>query len=231
VCFINRRTLELPVNQSTVSNHISTLDDPVIWGVLPTRYYLRADTTRWALGASEVIFTNPIFSTLFRLGQTLETFRGQGVYQTSVNTAIEKLNMGHWVHLFSEGGIKQPDAYKKDNNGYASLPRFKWGVGRILMDSKIPPIVVPMWITGFDKLMPEGRGFPWKFIPKVPAQLGINFGQPIRIDKIHRALTIPLDCDDPDWTTLIRQNVTALIQHEVEALGRSISGISLGSKA
>lgn len=58
-----------------VCNHISTyvllcatilssesrlsLDDPVIWGVLPTRYYLSTKTTRWVLGASEIMFTNP----------------------------------------------------------------------------------------------------------------------------------------------------------------------------
>jgi hypothetical protein len=38
-----------------------------------------------------------IFSTFFRLGQTLETFRGKGVCQPSVDTAIQKLSDGHWV--------------------------------------------------------------------------------------------------------------------------------------
>jgi len=101
----------------------------------------------------------------------------------------------------------------------------------MLMDSKVPPIVMPIWITGFDKLMPEGRPFPWKYIPRVPAQLSINFGEPIRIDKIQQVLATPLDCDVSDRTTYIRRKVTDIIQSEVEALGRSVSGTSLGSKS
>ena len=51
-------------------------------------------------GAKAMLGAGRLLSTFFRLGQTLETFRGQGIYQDSVNTAIEKLNEGAWVsHL------------------------------------------------------------------------------------------------------------------------------------
>lgn len=40
-----------------------------------------------------------VFSAFFRKGQVLETFRGNGVYQESVDTAIKKLNEGLWVRL------------------------------------------------------------------------------------------------------------------------------------
>jgi len=51
-------------------------------------------------GSSNAICLARVFSTFFKLGQTLETFRGRGIYQASVDEAIEKLNMGHWVrHL------------------------------------------------------------------------------------------------------------------------------------
>jgi len=43
----------------TVSNHISTLDVPVTWGVLPSRCYFDSRTTLWTLGASDIMFTNP----------------------------------------------------------------------------------------------------------------------------------------------------------------------------
>lgn len=41
--------------------------------------------------------SNSIFSEFFRQGQVLETFRGKGIYQPAVDTAIEKLNKGEWV--------------------------------------------------------------------------------------------------------------------------------------
>ena len=37
----------------------SSLDDPLTWGILPARTYLHSHLTRWTLGASDIIFTNP----------------------------------------------------------------------------------------------------------------------------------------------------------------------------
>ncbi|KAL0949157.1 hypothetical protein HGRIS_009238 [Hohenbuehelia grisea] len=213
----------------TVANHISTLDDPVAWGVIPAHCYFRERTTRWALGASDIMFTNPLFSAFFRQGQVLETFRGRGIYQPAVDTAIEKLNGGAWVrcasllgtratlfavsnagpvlplrrrycgvklnhispqvHLFGEGKINQPNTYPVVN-GVAHLPRFKWGVGRILMETQRPPTVIPMWLSGFDQLMPEGRAFPYKYLPRPGARLSVTFGTPLPQDSIRHALDI-----------------------------------------
>jgi monolysocardiolipin acyltransferase len=94
--------------------HACRLDDPLIWGVLPARTYFNSHLTRWSLGASDIIFTNPygpsypssscthsrsrsVFSAFFRKGQVLETFRGVGIYQPAIDTAIEKLRAGAWV--------------------------------------------------------------------------------------------------------------------------------------
>ena len=35
------------------------LDDPVVWGVLPARFYRDSRRTRWTLGAADIMFTNP----------------------------------------------------------------------------------------------------------------------------------------------------------------------------
>lgn len=98
-----------------------------------------------------------VFSTFFRNGQVLETFRGRGVYQPSVDTAISKLSQGDWVrmllshsfcpkqsrsvvmlmlrggqvHLFGEGRVCQPKTYIVEN-GRAKLRRFKWGMSVLL---------------------------------------------------------------------------------------------------
>jgi monolysocardiolipin acyltransferase len=33
-------------------------------------------------------------------------------------------------------------------NPQGGLFRFKWGVGRIIMDSKVMPEIIPIWISG-----------------------------------------------------------------------------------
>ncbi|TFY69955.1 hypothetical protein EVG20_g2925 [Dentipellis fragilis] len=261
----------------TVSNHISTLDaewltrilakdsldDPLAWGVLPARTYWNTRMTRWSLGAADIIFTNPraedcarreVFSrAFFRNGQVLKTVRGDGIYQPALDSAIEKLQRGQWVrafsclvHLFGEGKVCQSDTYVYEN-GKVKIPRFKWGIGRILMETTRPPVIIPVWLTGFDKLMPEGRKAPWKFIPRVGTQLSVTFGEPIPPEDIKAALEPGIRHGEGDvrsWVTdtgvvpsqglqardmgaeeesrLIRSAVTAVVQQRVEALGSAV---------
>ena len=41
---------------------------------------------------------------------------------------------------------------------------------------------------GFDKLMPENRSFPWKYIPRLGVKLSITFGDPLSPQDIQAAL-------------------------------------------
>ncbi|KAF7789140.1 hypothetical protein EIP86_000077 [Pleurotus ostreatoroseus] len=217
----------------TVSNHISTLDDPVTWGVLPAHYFFSSRMTRWTLGASDIMFTNPVFSAFFRKGQVLETFRGTGIFQPAIDTAICKLNNGAWVHLFGEGKVNQP-GNEATSSKTPLLLRFKWGVGRILMEAHKPPIVVPMWLTGFEKLMPEGRSWPWKYLPRRQVALSVTFGKPIRDESIKAALSGigPLaanPCTDDSKHGLATQHEQSLgvgpgTQNEVRSLDASEHG-------
>lgn len=57
------------------------------------------------------------------------------------------------------------------------------------METTIPPLIIPMWLTGFDKLMPEHRSFPYKYFPKLGIKLGVAFGKPLPIEGITAALS------------------------------------------
>ncbi|KAJ6539026.1 acyltransferase-domain-containing protein [Mycena capillaripes] len=206
----------------TLANHISTLDDPLTWGVLPTKYFLKSRTTRWTLGASDVMFTNPVFSAFFRSGQVLETVRGIGIYQPSVDAAIDKLNTGNWVHFFSEGKINQPNTYPQ-RDGVAHLPRFKWGVGRVLMEATTLPVIIPMWLTGFDTLMPEGRSFPFNYLPRPGTHLSVTFGEPLDLSELE-ALRMTTTHNTEEEIAQTRILMTSVLHRAVEALGRSVSG-------
>ena len=154
----------------TYCNHISVLDEPTIWGTLPASTFRNSRTVRWTLGASDIMFTNPLFSRFFRNGQCIETVRGAGIYQRAIDESIQKLDQGDWIHLFPEGYVNVSTSTR--------LRRFKWGIARMLLEAKQMPTVVPIWITGFDRMMPEPRNKP-KWLPRFGQNVTIHFGQPI----------------------------------------------------
>ncbi|KAJ7233127.1 hypothetical protein B0H12DRAFT_1204860 [Mycena haematopus] len=217
VCNFTPRSVTQPLYRLVLS-----LDDPLAWGVLPTKYFLNSRTIRWTLGAQDIMFTNPVFSSFFRRGQVLETVRGIGIYQPSVDAAIKKLNDGNWVHFFSEGKINQPNTYPQ-HDGIAHLPRFKWGIGRVLMEASTLPVIIPMWIAGFDSLMPEGRSFPYKYLPRPGKHLSVTFGAPLDLGELE-ALCMAPGPTDAAKAAQTRILITDALHDAVETLGRSISG-------
>lgn len=44
--------------------------------------------------------------------------------------------------------------------------------------------------TGFDNLMPEGRKFPWNYVPRLGVKLSITIGEPIAPEDIQAALRV-----------------------------------------
>lgn len=83
----------------TVSNHISVMDDPLIWGVLPLSFtavygYMNH---RWTLGSHDICFKGPIRSHFFTLGQTLPTHRllhspNGGPFQATMTEGVRLLS-------------------------------------------------------------------------------------------------------------------------------------------
>jgi monolysocardiolipin acyltransferase len=81
----------------TVSNHISVVDDPLVWGVLPFRYAFNPSNHRWSLGSYDICFTNKFLSSFFTFGQVLPTHRGAhstygGLFQPTISQAIRLLS-------------------------------------------------------------------------------------------------------------------------------------------
>ncbi|KAL1409702.1 Lyso-phosphatidylcholine acyltransferase [Vanrija albida] len=220
----------------TVCNHNSVVDDPMMWSFLPTSNFFPLASpqttclnTRWTLGASDIMFTSAPTAKFFTAGQVIETVRGGGIYQKAVDTAIQRVEEGAWVHIFPEGKVNQ-----KFSHPAGGLLRFKWGVGRIIMDSRVMPEIVPIWISGFDQIMDEHRGFP-RFVPRGGAKVSVTIGESIRpqveaVVNAHRAQGAkpsgPTHVDgdaaahDADRETRIQ--ITQMLQDAVQALGEKV---------
>lgn len=137
-------------------------------------------------------------STFFSLGQTLSTYRhGVGVFQESLDDAIQLLAHGRaWLHIFPEGRVRQDKNLTSMSPGTnhscimtadMTVRYFKWGVSRIVLETAVingeQPIIVPLFIEGFDQVMHESRTFP-RFLPRVGKHVKCTYGKPIDEAKI-----------------------------------------------
>ncbi|GAM29200.1 hypothetical protein SAMD00019534_123760, partial [Acytostelium subglobosum LB1] len=172
----------------TVANHTANLDDPLMWGGLPT--YISKDPRymRWTLAASNVCFTNLLYSYFFTLGKCINTFRGNGIYQDAVDFSIDRLSEGQWIHIFPESKVNQKE----------ELLYFKWGIGRLVAESKLPPIILPIYHRGFEKTMPLDH----LAIPRINKDVDIFVGEPFDCDDLHRQFQEDKDIDTNNKDTV-----------------------------
>lgn len=157
----------------TVSNHVSTLDDPVMWGFkgFPT---MDANLERWTLAAEDICFKNKVLSYAFRLGKCIPITRGGGIYQEHMNEALDRLSEGEWLHTFPEGKVYQD---------YGPIRRLKWGTASLIVRAPVTPIILPIYHQGLQEVMPEkylfGRRPP---LPLCNKKIKIVVGDPIEFD-------------------------------------------------
>ncbi|KAI5779747.1 hypothetical protein EDC01DRAFT_621083 [Geopyxis carbonaria] len=171
-----RRSGADPRGLLTVSNHKSVVDDPLIWGVLPPRYLFPASQVRHSLGSADICFASPLAGAFFALGNVHPTWRTHqtpgrgGLWQPSIDALPAWMDAGRWVHVFPEGRVHQ--------HPRGDMRYFKWGIARALLESERAPVVVPMFVSGFEGIMPEDRGFP-RWWPRWGNDVRVVFGEAI----------------------------------------------------
>ena len=162
----------------TLSNHISCIDDPVLWGnLLPFNYYFtQTEDVRWVGAAVDICFSRPWHSTFFSLGKTFPIVRGAGLNQPAMQYAWALLKHNQWLHLFPEGRVMRDDNQQVISNkdrGY----NFKWGISKLILDyfksSQIAGAacdehsgvirILPLYHLGMDKVLPIGRPYIPRF--------------------------------------------------------------------
>lgn len=223
----------------TLSNHISCIDDPVLWAsLLPLTYYsTNTNSVRWSAAAVEICFSKPWHSAFFSLGKTYPIVRGVGLNQVGMDFALALLNCNQWLHLFPEGRVMRDDKQQKITNqdrGYI----FKWGISKLILDylnkcsttssysantiSEKTIRILPFYHLGLDEILPIG----WPYIPRFGKQITIYI-RPTVIDmnlkllsdilknrSINNQSFLKSKCND----TIKRIKLTNYLEEEVEKL-------------
>lgn len=177
----------------TVSNHYSMVDDFLISYLLPWKQLSKRMSIRWLPGAKDVCCRTKPSSVFFQLGRVLPVVRGDGVYQQTMNFCVDRLSVGEWVHLYPEGKVNMT----KENM------RLKWGIGRLIADSKVSPIVLPFWHLGMDDMFPTRK----PYYPRAGHKITVVFGEPIDFEQELKTLREQKKTDEE-----VRKFITDKIQ-------------------
>ncbi|XP_060078968.1 tafazzin-like [Ylistrum balloti] len=185
----------------TVTNHHSCLDDPTLWGILGWNFVFGklGEKIRWTLTADNVCYTNTFNAKFFCLVKSIPVVRGDGVYQRGVDYAIEKLNNGEWVNIFPEAKVNQDKEFL----------RYKWGVGRMIAEAEVLPVVIPFFHVGMDSVSPnEGK---FKYYPRIFKRVTMVIGEAINFSDI-------INQKDKLSPVEFRKQLTDLIQEKMAEL-------------
>ena len=91
---------------------------------------------------------------------------------------------------------------------------FHWGIARLILEADPCPDVVPMWVDGLDKVMPEDRQWP-RFIPRLFKPISVTFG-----DRVSPEMFEPLR---QRWKALVQKHSSKAATEKL-ALGADREG-------
>ncbi|XP_052779169.1 tafazzin-like [Mya arenaria] len=183
----------------TVANHTSRLDDPLVWNLIGWRNF-KLSTWRWSTAAEDVCFKSKAESCMMAIGKVLPVTRGEGVFQRSMDFCVNEIIEGRWVHIFPEGKI----------NLDQKPMRLKWGVGRLIAEPNITPMVLLIHHTGFETVFPnDGRPLFPRLGKKTSIYISDMLDLTTDVQKMKDLMKTPEE---------MRQRLTDIIEEEMATL-------------
>jgi 1-acyl-sn-glycerol-3-phosphate acyltransferase len=152
------------------ANHMSYLDPPLVGGCSPRRLRPMAKAE---------LFEKPFMNWLMHGLGVFPVRRGSGDRE-AIKFALECLERGECIMLFPEGTRGPGDGH---------LLPFQSGVA--MLARRTGCVVVPVGISGTQRVLPKGGGFRW-------GRIGLCFGEPMRYEDF-----------GPDFTAELARRISA----------------------
>lgn len=97
--------------------------------------------------------------------------------------------------------------------------RLKWGVGRMIYESPVTPIILPIWHIGMDDVLPNEPPYVLRFRKNIT----FNYGEPIYLDDMVKTLRERNASDEEarKQITDFLQDTLLKLKYETEALHKS----------
>lgn len=149
--YIGRENLPVEGSYIIASNHISNMD-PFVLGIIERRQF--------AFMAKEELFRNRILGAIFRGMGAFPVKRDISDFR-AIRETFRRIKLGRPLIMFPEGTRGSADREKKVGSG----------IGLIANKAKVP--VVPVFIEGTDKVLPNGSKWFHRH------QVKITIGKPV----------------------------------------------------
>eukprot|EP00697_Spironema_sp_BW2_P001464 gnl/Spiro4/11966_TR6319_c0_g1_i1.p2 gnl/Spiro4/11966_TR6319_c0_g1~~gnl/Spiro4/11966_TR6319_c0_g1_i1.p2 ORF type:complete len:387 (-),score=126.92 gnl/Spiro4/11966_TR6319_c0_g1_i1:73-1233(-) len=188
----------------TVMNHSTVVDDPAILAcAFPFDCIASPRRSRWTLCSDELCFQNTLAAAFSNTGKVmpiarLKNSRGHnpcgGIDQKLLLDVARRVAAGDWVHIFPEGRCVQTGRLlgtsDTDNDAHATAHSFsthlKWGVGKLIAHSPTPPVVVPLYHTGMQHVLPLSplTNRLKSRVPRVGQLVTVRVGAPVAVQDL-----------------------------------------------
>lgn len=126
----------------------------------------------------------------------------------SVNSFLRKLPFSSFLQVI----------WGKAKENEADL-RLRWGVGRLVADAKVSPIVVPFWHEGMEEVSPMKQPYAFHLMKSWingPQNVTISVGRPLTFDDVRTQLK-----QNQISAVEARERITAVIQDSLYKLRES----------
>lgn len=183
----------------TVSNHQTTIDI-ILAGCnsLKFRDLLFPSRYPYVMNAEEYAFKNKFRAYWASIIRLMPIRRGEGIYQIEMDDFINRVRGGNWVQIYPEGRTYQNGPYSDraadgcyyTPSGRKSPPNrnlgpLKWGVGRLIAECEVTPIILPFYQLGFEYIQPQVEDRVCKqTLPVGGNHTTVVYGEPIHVDDL-----------------------------------------------